>query len=565
MYSPASNADGLTQQPAPEVQAEGEAPLFAPQVFLAMAGFACCFLWLYTSNWVLAYRLYDRFGTGFTPLLKMWVIDPSMGFILGSLVLSHGIGCLLFASLPGGASLGRDALQRGICMLATVVVVLLSVCLPVLEGELLFAAHLLVGLFSGWPVTRVFLFASRKLLPDQRPIALGFGYATALATHLVVVVLGLDCFHPDVHPVALALFMAGVFACAAAIAWRIDGLDLPDAVRFMPRHAAFGAHVFWPLILVTIAFYPGLRVPEFSLLVYTEGLAIPVIARVAALVSVLVALGLYLRLSKPAVFIVALTLLLMAPGFALMYRYGFEWGKYAMAGFSHAGLWMFEMTANILFLNAACASRRPMLVASLGYIARMSVGVTYMLSGVLHIEQRIPFGVIYVFFNAICIPFIPFVFDNLRKIATLASHTLYASRPADAMQPATVADAMPPMLDAGQDAMAGIATAGGETVQRRGIPLDMAMLLTARELEIVALFATGLPTHEIAAQLFIAENTLRNYFSRIYRKLGIQSRVQLMALLQQGAVATSAQQEGPGVGGAGAHSIRATGGGDPLQ
>ena len=53
-------------------------------------------------------------------------------------------------------------------------------------------------------------------------------------------------------------------------------------------------------------------------------------------------------------------------------------------------------------------------------------------------------------------------------------------------------------------------------------------LLTRREEEVVHLVADGLKNREIAQMLKVKEHSIRNYISRIYEKLGISSRVELV-------------------------------------
>lgn len=50
--------------------------------------------------------------------------------------------------------------------------------------------------------------------------------------------------------------------------------------------------------------------------------------------------------------------------------------------------------------------------------------------------------------------------------------------------------------------------------------------LSSREKEILQLMAEGLDNKEIAKKLFIAEQTVKNYVSVIYSKLGVRDRVQ---------------------------------------
>ena len=48
--------------------------------------------------------------------------------------------------------------------------------------------------------------------------------------------------------------------------------------------------------------------------------------------------------------------------------------------------------------------------------------------------------------------------------------------------------------------------------------------LSLREAEIMSLIAEGHSNREIAAQLVLAEKTVKNHVNRIYAKLGAQSR-----------------------------------------
>jgi DNA-binding CsgD family transcriptional regulator len=50
--------------------------------------------------------------------------------------------------------------------------------------------------------------------------------------------------------------------------------------------------------------------------------------------------------------------------------------------------------------------------------------------------------------------------------------------------------------------------------------------ITARELEILALVARGLSNREIAAELFVSENTVKTHCARAFDKLGAARRTQ---------------------------------------
>jgi DNA-binding NarL/FixJ family response regulator len=60
-------------------------------------------------------------------------------------------------------------------------------------------------------------------------------------------------------------------------------------------------------------------------------------------------------------------------------------------------------------------------------------------------------------------------------------------------------------------------------VDSRGNPI-----LSHREEEVVALLMAGLPNREIAQTLNLSEHTVKNYLFRIYDKLGISSRTELL-------------------------------------
>jgi ATP/maltotriose-dependent transcriptional regulator MalT len=50
--------------------------------------------------------------------------------------------------------------------------------------------------------------------------------------------------------------------------------------------------------------------------------------------------------------------------------------------------------------------------------------------------------------------------------------------------------------------------------------------ITPRELEILGLIAAGLSNREIAAKLFVSENTVKTHSSRVFEKLGAKRRTQ---------------------------------------
>jgi DNA-binding CsgD family transcriptional regulator len=54
--------------------------------------------------------------------------------------------------------------------------------------------------------------------------------------------------------------------------------------------------------------------------------------------------------------------------------------------------------------------------------------------------------------------------------------------------------------------------------------------ITARELEILELIAQGLSNREIAAKLYVSENTVKTHSSRVFDKLGAKRRTQAVQL-----------------------------------
>jgi DNA-binding CsgD family transcriptional regulator len=71
--------------------------------------------------------------------------------------------------------------------------------------------------------------------------------------------------------------------------------------------------------------------------------------------------------------------------------------------------------------------------------------------------------------------------------------------------------------------------ATGETVRKRSP--DTLDQLTAQEAQIAALAAAGQTNPEIGAQLFISPRTVEWHLRKVYPKLGISSRRQLLKAL----------------------------------
>jgi DNA-binding NarL/FixJ family response regulator len=65
---------------------------------------------------------------------------------------------------------------------------------------------------------------------------------------------------------------------------------------------------------------------------------------------------------------------------------------------------------------------------------------------------------------------------------------------------------------------------------RRVRPAVSLRCLTPREREILTLIGTGLTNTQIAADLFISENTVKTHVSRVFDKLGVHERVQAVII-----------------------------------
>jgi len=79
-----------------------------------------------------------------------------------------------------------------------------------------------------------------------------------------------------------------------------------------------------------------------------------------------------------------------------------------------------------------------------------------------------------------------------------------------------------------------------EAYERPRTPTEQGRPLTAREREVLSLFAEGLGTEATAARLEISRVTVRNHSQRILAKLGVHSRLAAVAKGHQDGLITRA-------------------------
>ncbi|MCZ6750279.1 MAG: response regulator transcription factor [Acidobacteria bacterium] len=79
----------------------------------------------------------------------------------------------------------------------------------------------------------------------------------------------------------------------------------------------------------------------------------------------------------------------------------------------------------------------------------------------------------------------------------------------------------------GETFLVGRPRAPGADSLRAAPPQEAEEGLTARELEIISLIAQGFPNKEIAAHLYLSEQTIKNKLRIVFDKLGVSDRLEL--------------------------------------
>jgi two-component system nitrate/nitrite response regulator NarL len=80
----------------------------------------------------------------------------------------------------------------------------------------------------------------------------------------------------------------------------------------------------------------------------------------------------------------------------------------------------------------------------------------------------------------------------------------------------------------------------------RAIDSNGLSLLSKRELDVVSSLAEGLSNREIAARLGLSQHTIKNYLFRVFDKLGVSSRIELLFLTLNHSGVKNSQQQSDG-------------------
>lgn len=83
------------------------------------------------------------------------------------------------------------------------------------------------------------------------------------------------------------------------------------------------------------------------------------------------------------------------------------------------------------------------------------------------------------------------------------------------------------------DAAKTLADLRQESIRRSAEIMGKQFLLSDREVEVLALFASGMTQKRVAEELFITQNTAHEHIKRIYAKTGLHSRQELLDYIEQ--------------------------------
>jgi two-component system, NarL family, nitrate/nitrite response regulator NarL len=84
-----------------------------------------------------------------------------------------------------------------------------------------------------------------------------------------------------------------------------------------------------------------------------------------------------------------------------------------------------------------------------------------------------------------------------------------------------------------------------------GIDSDKVGMLSKREVQVAERAAEGYSNKQIAEQFLLSEHTVKNYLSRVFEKLGVSNRFELLFLLLKEGNGLSSRAVGPNVSGVG--------------
>ncbi|MGH2539937.1 MAG: helix-turn-helix domain-containing protein [Actinomycetota bacterium] len=80
---------------------------------------------------------------------------------------------------------------------------------------------------------------------------------------------------------------------------------------------------------------------------------------------------------------------------------------------------------------------------------------------------------------------------------------------------------------------------------RTGRSRSLGLELTSTERRVAAAVTEGMKNKEIAQAMFVSVATVEAHLTRIYRKLGVRSRGELIRLVSDGSLELGADLEGP--------------------